>query len=289
MTKLAELRAWGKNVLKTSLIENYAHEADILLMDTLNLDKNSLLTKGDFEPSADLIEKFKQSISKRSAHMPLQYVVGRWEFMALEFNLGEGNVLIPRSDTEILVQTIMAEEAAGARGFEIGLGSGCISIALEYHGQMVMTGVEICPQALEVAKANHESIFKRPSRFFLSDLFDNVPQGATFDFIVSNPPYITDGELAGLHKSVKDYEPHLALNGGEDGLDFYKRIVAVAGQYLVPNGGIYFEIGSKQAEDVKQILYRSGFYDIDIIKDLAGFDRVISARWGDWWVAGLKK
>jgi release factor glutamine methyltransferase len=297
--KLADLRAWGRDVLRASSIENYAHETDILLMDTLDMDKNALLTKGDFEPPTALVELFRKSIDRRRAHMPLQYVVGRWEFMSLEFNLGAGNVLIPRADTEVLVQTIMAEEPPGARGLEIGLGSGCISIALEYHGDMVMTGVEICPDALEVAKANHESIFgrqnvfggsakkaqKRASRFILSDLFQNVPRGTLFDFIVSNPPYISKGEIEMLNKSVKDFEPHVALYGGDDGLDFYKKIVAVAGEYLVPDGGIYFEIGRDQADAVKKILYRSGFSDINIVKDLARHDRVIFARWGDWWLS----
>jgi release factor glutamine methyltransferase len=100
--------------------------------------------------------------------------------------------------------------------------------------------------------------------------------------------YIASGEIANLDKSVKDYEPHRALYGGEDGLDFYKKIIAVAGEYLVPSGGIYFEIGPNQAEQVKKILYKSGFSDIGITKDLAERDRVISARWEDWWLSAKK-
>jgi release factor glutamine methyltransferase len=219
--------------------------------------------------------EFEEALALCEAGMPLQYVLGRWEFMSLEFFIGR-EVLIPRPDTETLVETILAHERKGSKGLEIGVGSGCISISLAHHGGIIMLGTDICPRAVEIAKFNatrHSRESGNPPTFVAANLFP--PGIEEFDFIVSNPPYIPTGEIADLDESVKNYEPLSALDGGHDGLEFYRRIAAQAAARLAVGGRIYFEIGYNQGEDVKNILKMNGFFGINIIKDLAGHDRVI--------------
>jgi release factor glutamine methyltransferase len=260
--KLFDLRAWGLKRLKNR------RDVDILLMEALGISQNDLLTKGSLEVDDS---KFMAFARLYMQGMPLQYILGRWEFMGLEFHISQ-DVLIPRADTEILVETILQREPHGAKGLEIGIGSGCISISLAHHGSMDMTGTDICPRALEIAKTNNRGL----CNFVLANLFPNTHE--LFDFIVSNPPYISTSELANLDSSVKDHEPLKALNGGADGLDFYRRITAQAGNWLAPGGRIYFEIGYNQGQDVKNILKSSGFSGINIIKDLSGHGRVVYAK-----------
>jgi len=268
---LAELRTWGREKIDSE------QDVDALLVYAIpGLELNDILTKGEQAISFESRLKFKDSVEKRAGGMPLQYVVGSWEFMSLNFNITQ-DVLIPRGDTEILVQTILDKEGLEKKGLEIGLGSGCISVALAHHGKMDMTGAEICHKALAIAIKNYKDILGGEPKFVKSDLFESVPRG-TFDFIVSNPPYIPSAELASLDKSVTDYEPKGALDGGADGLDFYKKIGQKAPEYLVAGGRIYFEIGHNQGEDVKSILMDNGFSDIEIIKDLANHDRIVSGE-----------
>jgi len=244
------------------------------------LDKNAIIMKPNFLPNNAQTEFFMKAVYNRRNHMPLQYILGKWEFMSLEFEISP-DVLIPRADTEVLVETILAKEQRGARGLEVGVGSGCISISLMHYGDIDMVGVDICKKALVVANKNlGRLITTHPNKFVQSNLFENVPRGAKFDFIVSNPPYISSKEMLGLDESVKTFEPHKALHGGEDGLDFYRKIVAQAGEHLISKGRIYFEIGYNQADDVKNILQDGGFFDINIIKDFAGHNRVVHAIMG---------
>ncbi|MCL2575958.1 MAG: peptide chain release factor N(5)-glutamine methyltransferase [Defluviitaleaceae bacterium] len=270
---LNELRKWGKQ---------QTNDADILLMHFAKVDKTVLLTKGDLTVAQDVAEVFKNAVKLRIENMPLQYVLGVWEFMGLEFEVSP-DVLIPREDTEVLVRLVLENEPSGAKGLEIGVGSGCISVSLAVFGGMDMVGVDVCHKALVVAERNaRQHCNGRPTvtapMFVLSDLFENVYKEDKFDFIVSNPPYISGEDMQILDKSVKDYEPHKALHGGDDGLDFYRKIAIGAKDYLKPNGRIYFEIGYNQAQDVKNILQNVGFFDINILKDTAGHDRVVYAQ-----------
>jgi len=248
-------------------------------MYVLEIDKNTLLTRPDCAVSEDDADKFMQLIDARKGNVPIQYLTGECEFMSLEFMVNE-SVLIPRPDTEILVEIVLAQEPVEpVNGLEIGIGSGCISISLEYHADNIkMCGVDISEAAVRVAAQNYKRIISDESIFFVSNLFDNVPRGTLFDFIVSNPPYIEAAEIERLGNNVKDYEPRCALDGGLDGLQFYRDICAAASNYLTPRGRIYFEIGYNQAKAVEQILSDNGFVNINVVKDLAGKDRVIMAR-----------
>ena len=283
MHTVNSLRAAGKNILKEAKIAGYAIDADVLLMHVLNIDKNVLLTKPNRPVDNDCADRFMNLINERSNNVPVQYLTGKCEFMSLEFVVDK-NVLIPRPDTEILVETILEQEEAGpVNGFEIGIGSGCISISLEYYGvNMTMQGVDISEAAVAVSSHNWKRIFKSSAlhkdKFFVSNLFENVPRGTLFDFIVSNPPYIETGEIERLDSNVKDYEPRLALDGGVDGLKFYREIAGQAAEYLNRDGKIYFEIGYNQARTVKNILEDAGYADIMTLNDYAGKNRVIWAR-----------
>ena len=275
--RIDELRARGRQVLKGLGIESFALDADLLIMHVMGFDKNELLINGGAPVPEGLVARFEEMLARRCKFEPMQYILGRCEFMSLEFLVNE-NVLIPRGDTEILVETVLANEA-NARGLEIGVGSGCVSISIAHYGEGIeMLGVDICPGALRVAALNGERLAGDGGpEFALSDLFEGIAPGRTFDFIVSNPPYIRTGEIAGLGAGVRDYEPVAALDGGVDGLDFYRRIAARAGGYLVRGGRIYFEIGCEQGEDVANLLSEHGFYSVRVVKDLAGLDRVV---WG---------
>jgi len=248
-------------------------------MHVLDIDKNTLLTNLD-RPMSDIhADKFMQMVNARCGNVSIEYLTGKCEFMSLEFAVNP-NTLIPRPDTEILVETILAaEKNDNTRGLEIGIGSGCISISLEYYAQNItMGGVDICPEAVKVAAKNYMRILSRESIFAVSDIFENVPRGTLFDFIVSNPPYIETEEIERLGSNVRDYEPRIALDGGADGLDYYRRIAEQGSDYLASDGRIYFEIGYNQARRVKNILSKAGYVDIMILSDYAGKDRVVWAR-----------
>ncbi|MCL2235939.1 MAG: peptide chain release factor N(5)-glutamine methyltransferase [Defluviitaleaceae bacterium] len=268
--KIAEMRAWGKSQID-------GREADLLLMEIYGLTKTEILTAADREEKDWNWGCFKDAVSRRVLGEPLQYILGRWEFMGLKFEV-TSDVLIPREDTEILVNAVLSGEKTGAKGLEIGLGSGCVSVSLTHHGGLQMTGVDICPKALEVARNNmwDNCGINAQKTFIISDLFNGLtPQ--KFDFIVSNPPYIPTKDIDGLDISVKEYEPTKALDGGADGLGFYDRIIKEAPHWLVEGGRIYFEIGYDQGEEVKNILQEVGFSNVTIIKDLSDHDRVVTA------------
>ena len=276
MKTISELRSHGRQTLKSGGIESYHIDTDVLLMHVLAIDKNTLLTNPDMSIRGIDFIAFCKLIEQRRKKTPIQYITGKCEFMSLEFAVDE-NVLIPRPDTEILVETILAVESAPANGLEIGIGSGCISISLEYHANHIkMSGVDISAKAVEIATANQIAINNRPHNFFVGNLFENVPRG-TFSFIVSNPPFICSDEIDVLEENVKGFEPRIALDGGADGLDFYHKIAKQAPHYLEQGGRIYFEIGYSQAADVTDILTSSGFVNVKIVKDLAGLDRVVWA------------
>lgn len=264
-----ELRAWGKKQIETQ-------EADQLLMGLLGIDRHSQLFTWTAPITNTKFQQFRRMIVERQTGKPIQYILGYWDFMGLKLEINQ-DVLIPRNDTEFLVRQVCEGEKERTKGLEIGIGSGCISIALTMFGNMQMTGVDICPKALAVAKTNFERIVGMPHKFLQSNLFDNLTKGDKFDFIVSNPPYIPTDHIEGLDASVKDFEPNKALNGGTDGLDFYRKIVGAAKDWLVNGGRIYFEIGHNMGNAVESILQEGGFLNIKITKDLSGHDRVITA------------
>jgi release factor glutamine methyltransferase len=212
-------------------------------------------------------------VKKRAERVPLQYITGEQEFMGLPFHVNS-NVLIPRQDTETLVEEALKVTEPGMRVIDMCTGSGCVLIAIlkNVHGA-TGAGYDISKQAIIVAKENAKrnevaAVFER------SNLFEDVPEEKV-DVIVANPPYIPTGELAVLMPEVAQFEPHQALDGGEDGLDFYRRILARCGDYLNPGGHLLLEIGYDQGEAVSAMLRGAGYTDVCVVRDLAGNDRVV--------------
>lgn len=223
-------------------------------------------------------KKIDQAVKKRIKHIPLGYIFGKAYFYGREFEVDK-NVLIPRQDTEILVERLILDvnnfqnqTFKKAKILDIGTGSGAIAITVQKETQAEVMAVDISEKALAVAKTNAEKL-KAKVEFKKSDLFDNV-KGEKFDFIVSNPPYIETSVIGGLSAEVCENEPILALDGGADGLDFYRKITSEAKDHLLPRGKIYFEIGYNQAEAVMGLM-NGKFKDIEVIRDYDGNNRVV--------------
>ena len=220
--------------------------------------------------------KYKDVLLKRASHVPLQYITGEQEFMGLNFWVNE-HVLIPRQDTETLVEEALKVIPSGSRVLDLCTGSGCVIISLAVLGQGITgLGVDISEDALVVARENGERLADSRVDFEVSNLWSGVI--GKYNAIVSNPPYIRTEDIKGLATEVKDHEPHLALDGTEDGLYFYRRITERAGEYLSDNGWLLVEIGFDQGEDVYKLFVDAGFKEVEVIKDLAGNNRVVKGH-----------
>lgn len=255
----------------------------LILCKLLNKDKSYIYTYGDKEVSKEVEDKFLKLMKKRASGYPIQYILGQREFMGLDFYLEEG-VLVPRPDTEILVEYIIEfikkkykDETINI--LDLGIGSGAISLSLGFFCEnSYIYGVDISPIAIKVANINKERFNLSNVSFYKGDLFDPLKDlnlERTFHIIVSNPPYISSDEIENLDVTVKDFEPRLALDGGLDGLDFYRRITSWSKEYLRDGGLLIYEIGYDQGEKVKKIISLEGFKDVSILKDLQGHDRVV--------------
>lgn len=216
--------------------------------------------------------EYEITLKKRAERVPLQYIVGETEFMGLKFKVNS-SVLIPRQDTETLVEEAIKAVKPGMRVLDLCTGSGCIIVGI-LHNVADVTGmaVDISKQALNVAKENARQN-DVPVLFERSDLFDNVT--GSYDVIVSNPPYIPTGVIATLMPEVRDFEPMEALDGKEDGLYFYRRIAAESMDYLNPGGRLLLEIGYDQGRAVSKLLEEAGFSEVEVVRDLAHNDRVV--------------
>ena len=205
------------------------------------------------------MSEYQIALRKRAEHVPLQYIVGETEFMGLKFKVNS-SVLIPRQDTETLVEEALKVVRPGMRVLDLCTGSGCVIVSI-LHNVSDVEGyaVDISKQALNVAKENAR----------LNDV-------GTFGVIVSNPPYICTDEIAKLMPEVRDFEPMEALDGKEDGLYFYRKIIGQCKQYLNPEGHLLFEIGYDQGQKVSALMREIGFHDVQVIKDLARNDRVVT-------------
>lgn len=273
----AEQYRWGVQQLAQAGIEEAKLDARLLLEEVCGTDRNTLLCHGDRNVTEAEEALFLQYIAQRSSHIPLQHILGYQEFMGLRFHVNE-HVLIPRQDTEILVEEVMRYLHDGMRIMDLCTGSGCILLSLlHYSNDCYGLGTDISEQALTVARQNASSL-QIAAEFQVSDLFEQVE--GTFDLLVSNPPYIKKSVIPTLMEEVRDHDPYLALDGGEDGLYFYRRIAEEAPGYLCRGGRIFLEIGCEQAQEVCTLLERAGFGEIRVIQDLSGLDRVVSAYLG---------
>ena len=220
-------------------------------------------------------DKYMELIQRRSARIPLQQLTGEQQFMGLPFHVSE-DVLTPRQDTEILVEEALKRACPGAKILDLCTGSGCILISLLKLGpDLEGTGSDLSEKALEIAAENAE-MNKVEVSFVQSDLFSRIP--GTFDMIVSNPPYIVSSVIGSLMEEVRDHEPLMALDGGTDGLDFYRRIVPESVDHLNPGGWLIVEIGYDQGDLVRSMFIDHQYEDVDVIRDLGGNDRVVLGR-----------
>lgn len=275
----------GSTILEKAGIEDAALDARLLLEFVCDTNRSYLLAHGEETVSEEKEKRYTDYVSKRMMHVPLQHIVGEQEFMGLSFLVNE-HVLIPRQDTEFLVEEVLRYLHDGMKLLDVCTGSGCILLSLlKYSNHCTGVGLDISKEALLVAKENQERL-GITAQFLQSDLFSVLegkekkaegcePSGEGFDIIVSNPPYIETQVIPTLSEEVKSHEPRLALDGGEDGLDFYRSITREAGQYLNRGGMLFFEIGHNQGGAVVQILKEYGYEKIQLKKDYAGLDRVV--------------
>lgn len=279
-TSYRKLFAKAFDLLKSSDIENVEYDIKAILTDTFGVDLNKFILDMDneFEPDKDLEAKYLSRIEKRKKHIPLQYIINKQNFYGLDFYVDE-SVLIPRYDTENIVDRIVKDckENKCLSVLDLCTGSGCIAVSLKKSGFERVYAADVSDKALAVAK--HNAKLNNADIIFLqSDLYENFPKKIRFDIIVSNPPYISTDEIARLEKQVKDFEPKLALDGGRDGLDFYKKIINLSKNFLDNKGRLYLEIGYDQSKDVVDLAKKEGYDNIVIIKDLSGRDRGISMK-----------
>lgn len=303
MTALGQLLREGAGALEKAGVPDAALDARRLLLAAFDMDEahfllNRTRTVDDSELGRQ--EDYRQMIRRRSEREPLQYILGCQEFMGLNFQVNP-HVLIPRQDTETLVELVLREQKDRRKSvLDLCTGSGCIALSLAVKGGYErVTASDLSPEALQVAEKNAENLLKgwsaeMPDRakdspkpgerdgrpvFLLrrGDLFDALPQGEKYDILVSNPPYIPTGVIEELQPEVRR-EPVLALDGTADGLAFYRRIAGEAGRWLNPGGTVYLEIGFDQGQAVSRILEEHKFKEIEVFRDLPGLDRVVRAR-----------
>ena len=272
---------WGYEELSAAGIDDAKTDARLLLEWCCGTDRNTLLAHGERGISEEEYRRYVDCIIRRKEHVPLQHITGEQDFMGLTFVVNH-NVLIPRQDTEVLVEEVMRHLHDGMRILDMCTGSGCILLSLlRYSNDCTGVGIDISEDALRIAKENTERILGKQaitqSKVILKqgDLFKGLDPKDRFDIIVSNPPYIKTDIIDSLMPEVKDYEPRLALDGREDGLFFYREIIAKAGEFLMGGGMLFFEIGYDQGESVRRLMEEAGYIDIEVIKDFAGLERVV--------------
>lgn len=267
---------WTKGYLAGKGVENARLEAEWMLCDVLGLDRVGLYLNFDRPLTDQELAAYREMVARRARREPLQYILRSQEFHGLDFEVTPA-VLIPRHDTEVLVGEALKRYPTARRVLDIGTGSGCIAVALARHlPEADVAGVDRSAEALEVAARNADRNGVAV-RFLKGSLFTPV-EGERFDLVVSNPPYIPTADLADLQPEVRDFEPSAALDGGADGLDFYRLMIPAAPPYLTPGGWLMVEVGISQAERVRELFAQAGFAEIFAAKDPAGIERVVGGR-----------
>lgn len=274
---LGTLLKQGREILQNTGIAEWDLDAWYLLEYVTGVSRSQYFLDPEREVPQEQEVLYRQMIDKRSTHIPLQHLTGEQEFMGLTFKVNE-HVLIPRQDTEVLVEEALNYVRSGMDILDVCTGSGCILLSVlklgekKCRGILHGTGVDLSREALQVAEENAGRL-QVEATFLHSDLFAEV-QGQ-YDMILSNPPYIEKAVVETLEEEVRIHEPRMALDGGEDGLDFYRKITAESVQYLRKGGRLLFEIGYDQGEAVKLLMEEEGYEEVTVSQDLAGLDRVV--------------
>lgn len=275
------LLSWTTEFLASRGVEGPRAEAQILLAHVLQCKKVDLLIRYEEQPSERDRTRYRELILRRVAGWPVAYLVGTRDFYLLTFDVSPA-VLIPRPDTETLVLEALAylKPLAAPAVLDLGVGSGCIAISIAHQKPDArVTAVDVSPDALDVARRNaaRHGVADRMS-FLHGDLFAPLSAGTTFDLIVSNPPYIAHGEFPDLAPDVRDHEPRVALDGGSDGLAFYRRIASGVAPFLKPGGRLLLEISNTQDEAVRALLAEQKVLDVGpTLRDMGGHTRVVPA------------
>ena len=270
--KLRDMYEKGIRMLEDANFPEAKSDIYLLLDGLFGYSMTDVMVHGDKEVSEEQICLYEDALSRRMQHIPVQHITGKQEFMGLSFHVNE-HVLIPRQDTEILVEEVLKNLHDGFSILDMCTGSGCIILSLlHYSNECRGTAVDISENAIEVAKQNAQALQKEVT-FIQSDLFENVTE--KFDMIVSNPPYICSDVIPTLMEEVRLHEPMQALDGMKDGLFFYRKIVEESKSHLIRGGMLFFEIGYDQGVSVPELMKAAGYRDVAVVKDYAGLDRVV--------------
>ena len=266
----------GESILRKADIVDAKTDSWLLLAMACKIDHTYYYMHIDEEMTEEQAREFEVLIKKRAERVPLQYITGEQEFMGLTFHVNS-NVLIPRQDTETLVEEALKVVRPGMKIMDMCTGSGCVLISILKNAHDIEgIGYDISKQAINVAKENAK-LNEVPAVFERSDLFEDVVEN-DFDVIVSNPPYIPTDVIATLMPEVAEFEPREALDGKGDGLYFYSKILEQCKNYMKPDGYVLFEIGCKQGDSVSTMMRLAGFSEVHVIKDLARNDRVVIGK-----------
>ena len=270
----------GVKMLSQAGIDEAQLDAWYLLEYVTGVSKAMYFAEPERTVSEENADRYIDCIRQRAAHIPLQHITGEQEFMGYPFCVNE-HVLIPRQDTEILVEEAIQIMRPKMKILDMCTGSGCIVLSIlkmckekYYMTDLQGIGADVSEEALKVARENSRRL-EVPVTWIQSDLFAKIPEEEKYDVIVSNPPYIETAVIDTLQEEVRLHDPYIALDGKEDGLYFYRRIISEASKYLKPQGKLMFEIGCDQAEAVEELMKNAGYEQITVKKDLAGLDRVV--------------
>lgn len=272
-----KLLRWTAEYFAGRGIDSPRLDAELLLADTLGLDRVGLYLNFERPLEAEELAAYRERVRRRAAREPLAYILGRTEFWSLPFKVTP-EVLIPRPDTELLVEAALQRVTAAPRILDVGTGSGALAIALVHEcAGGTATAIDISPAALAVAAENaHGNGVAERITFIQADLA-TLPAGP-FDLVVANPPYIPTGDLATLMPEVRDFEPRLALDGGADGLAAYRALAGQVNRVLAAGGWLLVEVGIGQAGEVQALFAAAGLTELFIARDLAGIERVVGGR-----------
>lgn len=277
-----ELLNWSADYLEKKGIENSRRNVEELLCLTLKCERLDLYLKFEMPLKSQELEAYREYFKRRVNREPLQYILGETDFYNSKIKLHK-KVLIPRPETELLVERVLEKidflDLESTKILDIGTGSGCIAISLAFElpGSQVL-GIDISEDAVSLAKENAILNEVSNAKFILRNALETPRKTNIFDFVVSNPPYIESSEIPKLMPEVKDFEPILALDGGEDGFDFYREVIPNCRLLLKEKGFVFFEVGYTQAQKLKEILSESGFEKVEIFSDFNGIERIVVAQ-----------